>query len=1051
MYQILLALVFLLFSWEVQAYNFPDLNWRTAETEHVYIHYHQGEELTAERLSQVADPIFEAVCQAYDYTPKAKVHVILQDVFDVSSGGALPTEDMIIIWPTHLYNYLRGRSDWIPQVFAHELTHIISLKKANLFTNYLPFLRFNFLYLAGLFRDTHPWKDKAWYAGGGALFTGEITPRWFAEGIAQYEAQRITKEGEDSYREMFLRTSLLEDNLLTIHEMDVFSGKNYFTAEQVYNHGLSLVTYLNQTYGDSTAARLITRAGKRGHPDFDDTLRDVTGKGEEELYQEWKNALREKYEPVVSRISQSLVAGEREKVFEAKKINESDSWSEGMFNLYCRPSPDGKWLAFATSRGNAWGATHLCLRSRQDDKTGCETPIRLSSSFSWAPDGKRIVVTEKISGSDGYHFDDLYLVDLEPTLNRLEEDSPAWVKYKSGKSRRISRGLRASEPDFSPDGEWIAFIRNRDAQKNLALIKPDGSNVKSLTHFTDNTQCGHPRWSPDGSRLVFTVSKKDKQYLGLIDPEGRQFIQLTDEVADDRDPSWIDNDRLLFSSNREEGIFNLYQLDLKQKKLVRLTNCLTGAFSPVITSDGQDIFYSSFSSFGFRIHRLPWGKTMQQEVKYHPPAQASDQAAVLNPPRRELYLSSLPYTTTLRPIQVIPELIYDDYDEELKPGVIIPIGDYLSKHEFMGEYFPTSKEFSLSYLNRQFAPVFYAEYTHNRFGEDYLMLDTEKEELELYTFRNQTFDRVFAGFFYQLSNSQVLGLGWSKTRFKTSATSAKGEIIEGTIFITDEEGNIIDTIPIIFPLFTPDKDYSQQEMARTELWAFIWRYLNMLPTPNSDVHPKAGMDLSFIYLKRMTDLFRLYSPYFPHDKPPSSSIDFNSFFLSANTYFPLPWGDHTLQVRLIGGYTDRDVAYIDEFFGGGWMGLLPFGDFSTESILPGYLYDKTREKLAIHGETLAVMRLGYQLPILSHINKKITPFYFDSLYFNLFGDVGNAWPHGGYNGKFITDVGAELKLKATMLYRVPWNSFIRIAHGFDDPEEKDFRLYVGLGIGGEKY
>ncbi|MEW5768184.1 MAG: DPP IV N-terminal domain-containing protein [bacterium] len=1041
MYQFLWALVFLLFSWEAQAYNFPDLKWKTAETEHIYIHYHQGEELTAERLSQVADPIFEAVCQAYDYTLKSKVHVIFQDVFDVSNGGALPTEDLIILWPTHLYNYLRGRSDWIPEVFAHELTHIISLKKANLFTHYLPFLRFNFLYLAGLF------KDKAWYAGGGVLFTGEITPPWFSEGIAQYE--EIKPRGEDSYREMFLRTSLLEDNLLTIHEMDVFSGKNYFTGEQVYNHGLSLVTYLNQTYGDSTAARLITRGGRRGHPDFDDTLRDVTGKGEEELYQAWKNWLREKYEPAVSRISQSLVAGEREKVFEAKQIDESDSWSEGMFNLYCRPSPDGQWLAFATSRGDEWGATHLCLRARQDDKTGCETPIGLSSSFSWAPDGHRIVAAKKISGSDGYHFDDLYLIDLEPTLNRLEEDSPAWVKYKPGKSKRISRGLRATEPDFSPKGEWIVFIRNGDAQKNLAMIKPDGSNIKSLTHFTDNTQCGHPRWSPDGSRIVFTVSKKDKQYLCLIDPQGKQLIQLTDEVAEDRDPSWIDNDRLLFSSNREGGIFNLYQLDLKQKKLLRLTNCLTGAFSPVITSDGQDIFYSSFSSFGFRIYRLPWGETMQQEVKYQAPAQVPNQAPILNPPRQELHLSSLPYTTTLRPLQVIPELIYDDYDKELKPGIIVPIGDYLSQHEFMGEYFPRSGEFSLSYLNRQFAPGFYAEYTHSKFKEDYLTLDTEKEEMELYRFHGQGFDRVFAEFFYQLSDSQVLGLGWSKTRFKTNATAAKGEEEEGYLIVEGKEGT--DTIPITWVWFTPSTEYSDEEMARTELWAFIWRYLNILPTPNSDVHPKAGMDLSFIYLKRMTDLSRLYYAYFPHDEPTSSSIDFNSFFLSANTYFPLPWGDHTLRVHLMGGYTDRNVAYIDEFFGGGWMGLLPFGDFSTESILPGYLYDKTRGKLAIHGETLAIMRLGYQLPLLSHINKKITPFHFDSLYFNLFGDVGNAWPYGGYNGKFVSDVGAELKLKATMLYRVPWNSFIRIAHGFDDPEDKDFRLYVGLGIGGERY
>ncbi len=68
-----------------------------------------------------------------------------------------------------------------------------------------------------------------------------------------------------------------------------------------------------------------------------------------------------------------------------------------------------------------------------------------------------------------------------------------------------------SEPQISPDGQRIAYVRNfKDimTDKNLSniwMINFDGSNNRPLT--TGNQSDFHPRWSPDGQKLIYKSNK----------------------------------------------------------------------------------------------------------------------------------------------------------------------------------------------------------------------------------------------------------------------------------------------------------------------------------------------------------------------------------------------------------------------------------------------------------------------------------------------------------------------------------------------------------------
>ena len=68
--------IFILFLGSVygqfQWYNHSELVWKTIETSHFKIHYHQGTERSAREAAEVAEHVYEPITQLYDFEPKTK-------------------------------------------------------------------------------------------------------------------------------------------------------------------------------------------------------------------------------------------------------------------------------------------------------------------------------------------------------------------------------------------------------------------------------------------------------------------------------------------------------------------------------------------------------------------------------------------------------------------------------------------------------------------------------------------------------------------------------------------------------------------------------------------------------------------------------------------------------------------------------------------------------------------------------------------------------------------------------------------------------------------
>ena len=193
-----------------------------------------------------------------------------------------------------------------------------------------------------------------------------------------------------------------------------------------------------------------------------------------------------------------------------------------------------------------------------------------------SPDGKMLAY---VQGASGKH--DLY-------VSRLS----------GGEHLRLTNdGTQKDEPQFSPDGEKIAFIRY-EANTNkpeLCLIPALGGNVIPLLPWAEN-----PSWSPDGSRLVFIVRKPgDPEMLVTSAADGSEphIILKADDVYPFFGRANWSPDGKLVAASRSRGGMNreIWTLPAQGGEPVRLTKDPQGVVndSPVFTPDGRGVVHRS--------------------------------------------------------------------------------------------------------------------------------------------------------------------------------------------------------------------------------------------------------------------------------------------------------------------------------------------------------------------------------------------------------------------------------------------------------------------------
>ena len=160
----------------------------------------------------------------------------------------------------------------------------------------------------------------------------------------------------------------------------------------------------------------------------------------------------------------------------------------------------------------------------------------------------------------------------------------------TGYTRLTSGAWKASEPDWSPDGQKIVFVGKCGGQGgfNLCIINADGSGLVPLTQYDAVEKC--PAWSPDGTRIAFSSNLGGLYSLYTVNADGTNRVQLTVDSSD-FDPAWSpDGSKIAFESNRDDAMNpELYVMDLATGTVTRLTNDLGTDWAPAWSPDGSTI------------------------------------------------------------------------------------------------------------------------------------------------------------------------------------------------------------------------------------------------------------------------------------------------------------------------------------------------------------------------------------------------------------------------------------------------------------------------------
>jgi serine/threonine protein kinase len=217
-------------------------------------------------------------------------------------------------------------------------------------------------------------------------------------------------------------------------------------------------------------------------------------------------------------------------------------------------SPDGRWIAFVSSRGHV-GLTFGVWLLRPDG-SDLRQLVERGLGFTWSPDSSELYYVEtagsaikkvSVNGGEpvtvrpepvrnliGVHAGTLYAV-VERALMDGRPEMEIQAIPLAGGPVRVIKTIDAAQvamsdlpfnPALSPDGRWMAMPLTDGFTTNLWALSTDDGSLQQVTNFGDRAVFIARRvsWSADGRSILAAIGEGDADIVlldGVIDASAR--------------------------------------------------------------------------------------------------------------------------------------------------------------------------------------------------------------------------------------------------------------------------------------------------------------------------------------------------------------------------------------------------------------------------------------------------------------------------------------------------------------------------------------------------
>lgn len=912
--------------------NDPTLEWRTLESTHFRVHYHQGLREAAQRVINRAEAVYNRLGDYMGRRPVQVTEVTLTDVTDDANGFAnsVPYNLMTLyVTAPEDLSTLGDYDDWLQTLVTHEFTHVAHADNIG----GLPAL------INAIFGKLYP--------------PNLVQPRWLLEGIATYYESRLTSGGrlESSVWDMYLRADALENNFATIDQ--VSHGPNRWPHGTIwYLYGSTFVGYVVDRFGHDAFARVSTDYGRQLIPyGVNRSLQRATGRTWEELWPEYRAHTQALYQRQRAEVeARGRIEGERitfqgeevayPRFFDANTVvyQSADGHSHAMFRTLDVAAPRPQ------STDRAW--------------------IGTASGWAISPDRSRFVRSDVGFFRGIYAYRDLY-------TGAIERDERGRLRAV-GEGTQLTHGARTLYPDWSPDGDHLAYTVNHRGTQSLWEYSFAERRARPIVSGRRFEQAYTPRYSPDGTKIVFSHWQRGGyRDIRVLDRSSGSIREVTNDRAVDMQPVFSPDGRYVVYSSDRTGISNLYAYELATGRTRQITNVVNGAFMPDLSPDGRWIVYVGYTHQGYDLFRLRWDPT-----RWIDPAPAVE--------RSEHVQTAADVPVTDRPYSAVRSIyprtwLAEVSDDGFGPTVAITTQaeDILGRHAWALRagigLVGFNPYFDLSYAYRGLRPTITARVA--RTVQRATIAQGENEYA--YPYERWIADVGTSLSFPQLFQNSTLALGYTLTyagplgRIPGAMDWDPGEIP-----------------PVVPPHVVDGRVRASFSFGRTQRYTY-------------DISTHEGYEGALSM--RATD--RAIGGQ-------SASFDVSAAIAG---YIPLPFRlrryHHVLAMRAAGGVgtvTRGEAAFYSvggypNFDPVSFVTSLPALAYSTSTPLRGYA------PAARTGSAFYQANLEYRFPIVQ-VDRGVTtlPVYFARLWGGVFFDVGDAW-YGRVNFENIAmGTGAEL-------------------------------------------